>query len=82
MASFGNGYGSECHLLRYLGRHRGRLDAAVAQASGATDIHWLDFPFAGTWPDPRGSCRWPDTEWLSLDFLPKGSEVVGDWRSR
>lgn len=53
MAKFGNGYGSECHLLRYLGRHRKRLDAAVCEVTGATGVHWLDFPFASVWPDPQ-----------------------------
>ena len=88
MASFGNGYGSECHLLRYLGRHRERLHTAICEATGATDVRWLDFPFVASWPDPKGGSRvkggsrWPDVEWLSLDFLPRDSEVVRDWRER
>ena len=29
MAAIGNGYGSECHLLRHLGCHRRLLDLRV-----------------------------------------------------
>ena len=79
MASFGNGYGSECHLLRYLGRHRVVLDEAVCAATGATAVRWLDFPFSRSW---TGGKNWPDSEWLGLDFLPADSAVVGDWRAR
>ena len=34
MAEMGDGYGSECHLLRYLGRHRDRLDNTFAYFVG------------------------------------------------
>ncbi len=82
MARFGNGYGSECHLLRYLGRHRARLNEAVCGLTGANDVRWLDFPFAASWPDSKSNSKWPDVEWLSLDFLQRDSEVVQDWRER
>jgi hypothetical protein len=40
------GYGSERHLLRYLGYHRGALDAAIKQAMGdIREIEWFDFQF-------------------------------------
>ena len=29
MGMMGDGYGSECHLLRYLGRHRALLNQRV-----------------------------------------------------
>ena len=35
VAEMGLGYGSECHLLRYLGRHRRRLDQIVKTSVGA-----------------------------------------------
>ena len=82
MARFGNGYGSECHLLRYLGRHREKLNAAVRKATGGTDVRWLEFPFSSSWSGSKNGSRWPDVEWLSLDFLPRNSEVVQDWRER
>lgn len=31
MGEMGMGYGSECHLLRYLGRHRRALDARILE---------------------------------------------------
>lgn len=66
MAEMGQGYGSECHLLRYLGRHRAALDAAVVSATGADRVAWLDYPFdAGR--------TWGDGEWKGLDFLPPDS---------
>jgi hypothetical protein len=82
MARFGNGFGSECHLLRYLGRHRDRLRAAICEAIGVSDVRWLDFPFAPTWPSLKRESQWPDAEWLGLDFLQQESEVVRDWRKR
>jgi hypothetical protein len=62
-AAIGNGYGSECNLLRYLGRHRSRLDAAVMKTiPNASAVRWLDFHF-----DP--ACNWKDAERTALDFL-------------
>src|SRR5437588_590472 len=55
-AQIGCGYGSECHLLRYLGRHRQCLDKAQCDVIPADEVIWLDFPF-----DPRRT--WPDHEW-------------------
>ncbi len=74
MAQIGHGYGSEWHLLRYLGRHRHALDARVTATVGATAVEWLDFPV-----DPN-RIEWPDNEWKGLDFLEAGS-VLEDWRS-
>ena len=82
MASFGNGYGSECHLLRYLGRHRARLNKAVQGVTGGIDVRWLDFPFSALWPNSVHKGQWPDSEWLSLEFLPQDSAVVQNWRER
>ena len=45
MAHMGDGYGSECHLLRYLGRHRALRDWRVLACVGGSAIEWLDFPF-------------------------------------
>ncbi len=62
-ASIGNGYGSECNLLRYLGRHRSRLDAAIMKTiPDASAVRWVDFHF-----DP--TCNWKDAERTALDFL-------------
>ena len=64
MADIGDGYGSECHFLRWMGRHRKlfdeRVSAAVSRPGEA--INWLDFKFA---PNKK----WPDAELKGLEFL-------------
>jgi hypothetical protein len=75
MAEMGNGYGSECHLLRYLGRHRNCLDQRVLEAVGGSAISWLDFGF------DRSKKRWPDAEWKGMDFLPADEPAKAAWRA-
>lgn len=64
MGRMGLGYGSEFHLLRWLGRHRGRLTRKVCalNPSAWKNVEWLDFNFA------PGEFI-PDAELLGLDFL-------------
>lgn len=62
MGEMGYGYGSECHLLRFMGRHRHELDKRILAAIGGDTIDWLDFDFHPTKP-------WPDAEIKSLDSL-------------
>jgi hypothetical protein len=69
MAEMGMGYGSECHLLRYLGRHRSLLDTKVCAAIPADAIAWLDQPF-----DPKKT--WLDGELKGLDFLGPNDERI------
>jgi hypothetical protein len=63
MGKMGYGYGSECHLLRWMGRHRKAFDAAalhVIKREGPK-IEWLDFEF-------KPGEMWPDAElraWIS-----------------
>src|SRR5262245_17322744 len=71
MAVIGAGYGSECHLLRYLGRHRHAFDARVGAALGGEVLDWLDFHF-----DP--SHVWPDGERRGLDFV-EDAAVQAAW---
>lgn len=57
-------YGSELHLLRWMGRHRRAFHQCVLDAVGtAGRIDWLDFGFAS-----GGG----DKELLGLKFLPPG----------
>jgi hypothetical protein len=72
MAAIGDGYGSECHLLRYLGRHREQLNAAVLKATGAARLRWIDYPF-----DPAQ--KWKDGCWAGLDFLPEKEKARKKW---
>jgi hypothetical protein len=73
MAHIGDGYGSEWHLLRFLGRHRDHLSAAVLAKTGGDAVHWLDFGF-----DPEGGQ--PDEEHKGLGFLlcPPTVGLTGD----
>lgn len=73
MAEIGNGYGSECHLLRYLGRHRKQLDGEILKAVKTGDrIEWRDFGF------DRRKDKWYDAELKGLAFL-EDSEVLKAW---
>jgi len=47
MAKIGYGYGSEWHLLRYLGYHRNYLNQEIDNQLGLQVIKWLDFNFSG-----------------------------------
>lgn len=78
MGNIGNGYGSECHLLRWMGRHRKLFDEEVSKAlkiAGAP-IEWVDFHFL-----PKAACPdWPDAERKGLDFIINDS-LQKEWRS-
>lgn len=45
MGNLGYGYGSEFHLLRWLGRHRTNLNKRLFQNFMYTKIEWFDFNF-------------------------------------
>jgi hypothetical protein len=71
MGKIGFGYGSEWQLLWYLARHRDELSREVCSATGASSVHWLDFPRAG---------ENDDAEWKGIDFIT--SKPVRDaWAS-
>jgi len=72
MADIGYGYGSEWHLLRYLGRHRKELDRAILSQTGGETIDWLDFEF-----DPKA--RFGDREIRGADFLPADHPAHEAW---
>lgn len=79
-SKIGDGYGSECHLLRWMGRHRNQFDAKVLETLGYTatqgsSLRWEDFKFApGT--------KWPDAELEGLEFLKCKSHkpVLDGWK--
>lgn len=78
MGKIGYGYGSECHLLRWMGRHRNQLDCAVREALEIpkAEVEWLDFTF-------NPSNQWADEELKGVDFLlnePGGSDIVRTWK--
>ncbi len=71
----GNGYGSDCHLLRFLGRHREFLDQNVSRETRASAVRWLDFGFR----PKQGQGDWPDVEIRGLEFLREDSPARRDW---
>lgn len=73
--SIGCGYGSEWHLLRWMGRHRDQLDRHVLArvGNGAERIDWVDCGWSG-----GGS---PDAEVKGLDFLPQADPARMRWSS-
>lgn len=70
----GHGYGSEWHLLRYLGRHRQELDRRVLAEVGGDGIEWLDFRFDAATP-------FGDRELRGLEFLPADHPARFAWRT-
>lgn len=72
MADIGYGYGSEWHLLRYLGRHRKELDRAILNQTGGAAVDWLDFEFGS-------KTRFGDREIRGIDFLPAGHPANKAW---
>jgi hypothetical protein len=71
LAKIGYGYGSEWHLLRYLGRHRERLNQAVLATIGGESVEWRDAPLQAKPPF--------DAEWKGVDFLGSDHPVRAAW---
>ncbi len=76
MAKMGNGYGSECHLLRWIGRHRDAFDRKILKTIGEnySVIQWLDFKF-----DLKAT--WADAELKGLEFLTHNNSLQSEWRN-
>lgn len=74
MGKMGYGYGSEWHLLRWMGRHREAFDKHVLDAIGRSGctIDWLDFNFD---PNIRGA----DNELKGLEFLGTNKQLQKEW---
>jgi hypothetical protein len=78
MSKVGYGYGSEYHLLRYLGYQRGELNTKVDEATGGQLINWLDFPFSAS---PKSFYH---AEWRGISFLrddARAAKVHEAWRA-
>ena len=65
MAILGHGYGSEFHLLRWMGRHREEFTRRVSKIVGSQTVTWFDFNF-----NNRNSV--PDGEIHGFSFLGQG----------
>lgn len=72
MGKLGLGYGSEFHLLRWMGRHRDKFDTQVLTAMGKTGsrIRWLDFQFTSAGKD---------SEWKGIDFASADPTLKREW---
>jgi len=74
MGEIGFGYGSEWHLLRYLGYHRQELSERVAKLVGCRSVSWLDCTFSGV-----NKPRHQDREWQGIEFL-NDPVVKAQWK--
>jgi hypothetical protein len=74
MGKIGYGYGSEWHLLRYLGDHREYLTNEVLKLTGGNSVRWFDFHFSPV----RAPLR-DDRELVGLEFIDS-PHVQDAWR--
>src|SRR5688572_13190194 len=74
MANIGYGYGSEWHLLQYLGRRRAAFTRAVETITGCADLEWRDHE---EWVDPQGALK--VRELRGLEFLAPTDPVRREW---
>jgi hypothetical protein len=75
MGKIGYGYGSEWHLLRYLGYHRDHLTQKTLVVTGGNGVKWLDFGFSQESAPLR-----QDKEFLGLEFIGD-EQVQAKWKS-
>ena len=74
MGRIGYGYGSEWHLLRYMGYHRQRLQDEILSRVGGDHVKWLDFNFSNL-DEPLHQ----DSELKGFEFLDERVQKL--WRS-
>jgi hypothetical protein len=73
MGKIGHGYGSDWHLLRFLGYHRYYLSHKVLTEINGEAIKWLDFYFS----HKNTKCA-RDSEWNGLEFI-KDPDLLRSW---
>jgi len=74
MGKIGCGYGSEWHLLRYLGYHRNYLSQKILNITGGENISWLDFRFSKKYAYLNN-----DREHVGIEFI-KDRNVINKWK--
>lgn len=74
----GHGYGSEWHLLRFLGYHRKFLNDQIEKQTGLKISNWLDFNFS-----EKNERHLEDKEFEGLNFLDEKeySRIEQKWKS-
>ncbi len=90
MGRLGYTYGSEWHLLRFLGYHRNELNRRIEEIIPGNQvkvINWIDFhswemPVANLLPPVIHEPRILDAERTGYDFLPAGllQDIPPEWR--
>ena len=79
MAQIGYGYGSEFQLLRFMGRHRKKLEEIISNSIGETGVFdWKDFEYSSHYVNI--AC---DSELKGLSFLkghPRYKNVFEDYK--
>ncbi len=75
MGKMAMGYGSEFHLLRFLGRHRNELTEKVLGAFGVQDnnLEWFDFKY-----DAKNRS---DKEFVGIEFLKPNRNIESAWNA-
>jgi hypothetical protein len=73
MGKMALGYGSEFHLLRWLGRHRNLFNKKIQEKTGISDIDWCDFKF-------NSSKFIPDEELTGLDFC-NNEKIINQFKT-
>lgn len=74
-------YGSEWHLLRYLGRHRHLLDERVGSVTGGKMLDWIDYRWNPSGRPPYFDGPTLDAEWKGLDFFAGDIQARTQWPS-
>lgn len=75
MGKMGCGYGSEFHLLRFLGYHRQALNRAVEAEMSGRVLEWLDFSLTSS-----EKHHYLDVEVKGLEFLKKDHSARTAWK--
>ncbi|MDY6846247.1 MAG: hypothetical protein SVP52_03835, partial [Chloroflexota bacterium] len=75
MGKIGHGYGSDWHLLRFLGYHREYFTKQILTEIGGDAISWLDFKFSYK----NKKCG-RDTEYNGLEFI-KNLDILRNWHA-
>ena len=75
MGKMGKGYGSEFHLLRYLGYRRAELNRQVEKETGGRVLEWLDFATAS-----NQKHHYLDVEIKGMEFLETRHPARTAWK--
>jgi len=75
LGKIGFGYGSEWHLLRYLGYHREYLSLRTLEITGGNSLEWLDIDFS-----KKNEPLRDDKEFLGVEFS-QNANVQESWKS-